>query len=488
MRTDLISVLKTWNPWWEKGKEGIDDFKDPQFKRELYGSVYKQLVQGEQIVSLVGMRQVGKTTLMRQVIKDLLHQNVNPKSIFYLSFDDPFLNTRYNKSEVFDIVLQTYSEQIINSNLRDYAGKIYLFLDEIHKLDKWEDHLKKYYDQAYSIKYLVSGSSSIHLQKKNRESLLGRIFEFILYPFSFREFATYNLQENFEFQENIQALQILVSKFISNFKISDIKDDIQNVFQRINTWNKKDIIDLLKKYVIVGGFPRVWQLPDFSSRQKFIWEQYVGKVIFEDLMQVANFRRPKDLESIFARLIEFNGKETQISDLQRDLKISRVTLDKYLGYLEKIFLIIRTEKTKSKRTVIKKRSGNVKFYLTDISLRNAFYKRNEDVFYDDDEMGLIAENLVRTKIQSWICELQKDNDQVGFYRDSSGEIDFIVKNLGFTLPIEVKWRNQIPALKTLDKITRKWELKESMLITKDFDLSFENGRLSIPLWFFLLTF
>lgn len=486
MSLDLVNVLKTWNPWWEKGKDGINDFKDPQYKRELYPGVFKQLMQGEQIVSLVGMRQVGKSTIMRQIIKDLLYQGVNPKSIFYLSFDDPFLATQYVESEVFDKVLQTYSEQIINSDLREYAGEIYLFLDEIHKLPKWENYLKKYYDQSYPIKYLVSGSSSIHLQKTNRESLLGRIFEFVLWPFSFREFAAYNFQENFEFQEAVQALQTLSLKFVSDFKISGIEGEMKDIFKKLNTWKKKDIIDLLKKYIVIGGFPRVWQLPDFASRQKFIWDQYVGKVIFEDLMQAANFRRPKDLEFIFSRLIEFNGKETQISDLKQDIGISRATLDKYLEYLGKIFLIFKVEKTKSKRTALKKKSGNIKFYLTDVSLRNAFYKRDENVFYNDDEMGLIAENLVRTKIQSWIDGPQKE-EQIGFFRDGSGEIDFIVKNLGFIMPIEVKWRSS-PALKTLDKIAAKWNLKESMVITKDFDLTFKNGRLSIPLWFFLLGF
>jgi predicted AAA+ superfamily ATPase len=125
--------------------------------------------------------------------------------------------------------------------------------------------------------------------------------------------------------------------------------------------------------------------------------------------------------------------------------------------------------------------------LTDVALRNAFYNRTEDVFFDSAEMSFIAENLVCTAIQRWLRGPKRE-EQVSFYKDRSGEVDFVFKGPNSITPIEVKWRNDMPQLKTLKKLETSWGVKQSILITKDQDLDVRGGRLSIPLWFFLLCF
>jgi predicted AAA+ superfamily ATPase len=77
---------------------------------------------------------------------------------------------------------------------------------------------------------------------------------------------------------------------------------------------------------------------------------------------------------------------------------------------------------------------------------------------------------------------------LAYYREKDREVDFVVKMGARVLPVEVKYKNDIRGLSSLDNLCEAWKLSESMLITKDFDMTYQKGRLSIPLWFFLLIF
>lgn len=68
------------------------------------------------------------------------------------------------------------------------AGRLYIFFDEIQKLDGWQNQLKYYYDTYHKIKFFVSGSSSLFFKKKAEESLAGRIFLYHLPVLGFTEF------------------------------------------------------------------------------------------------------------------------------------------------------------------------------------------------------------------------------------------------------------------------------------------------------------
>jgi len=483
----LLAQLKTWNPWWQLGKDGVNRYNDPTYKRELYTRVQAQFTSGNQIVSIVGMRQVGKSTLMRQLIRELLDQGHAPESILYISFDDPLIRTKYDPMKIFDIVVESYMSGVLRQSLDQYTGQLYFFLDEIHQLPGWEKTLKAYYDRSFPIKYAVSGSSSLRLQSKNRESLLGRVAEHTLWPFSFREYLEYHERMDARILEVVKRAKAINDSYLQRFDFSAVYDELRSVYHEVVAWSKQKIENNLQKYIVCGGFPRAWQQLDFVSRQRILWEQHVGKVIFEDLVQVANIRKPRDLEFLFTYIIENNGKEIKLSEMKGNIRMHWETLDRYLSYLIRTFLIFRVERTKTKRLQIKRRSGNVKFYLTDVALRNAFYNKTEDVYFDSEEMSFIAENLVCTTVERWLRGPHRE-EQVSFYKDRSGEIDFIFKGATVIIPIEVKWRNEIPPLRTLQKIEHSWEVAQSLLITRDQEIDVKNGRLSIPLWLFVLCF
>ncbi len=487
MNDQLLTQLKGWNPWWQQGLVGIDRYNDPNYKREAYIEIKNQFLQGDQIVSIAGMRQVGKSTIMRQIIKDLLHSGVDPKRILYVSFDDPYLRATFDQKQLFNQIIDSYSEGVLQEQLSESTKQIYFFFDEIHQLPQWEKILKTFYDRPFQIKYIVSGSSSLRIQQKNRESLLGRISEHVLWPFSFREYVEFKEKNNIKIIDAIKRLREQKKKFISSFRIGGMSSVLEPIFKDLKVWEKQTVIKCLKKFIIEGGFPRVWQQTDIASKQRTLWEHHIAKVLFEDLPQVAKIRKVKDLEKLYVRLVDFNGAEAVLSKLQKDLKIHWTTLDRYLGYLQKTFLLFRIDRTKSKRFEHKRRSGNIKFYVTDVALRNALRKKTEEIYDNPEEMSYVAENLVCTAIEGWFPRIRRDGE-VSFYKDKKGEVDFIAKYPSGALPIEVKWRNNVPSLKTLDKLCEKWGVEESILVTKDFDFSLKDGRLSLPLWFFLLAF
>lgn len=466
----------------------MDAYKDPDYQREQYEPIKSQFLNSDQIISIVGMRQVGKSTMMRQIIRELLENKIDPKRILYVSFDDPFLRAHIDPKQLFEAIVAEYAGSILRKDLRDAGETLYFFFDEIHQLPDWERALKTYYDRRYEVQYIVSGSSSLHLQKKNRESLLGRISEHTLWPFSFREYVEFKATEdkNERLVKAAKDARVFRSSFVHNFSLEEIFNKSETMFKELGVWEKQNISNYLRSFIVEGGFPRVWQQTDLASKHRTLWEQYVGKTLFEDLLQVAKIRRIKDLEFLFVRLLGFNGKETTLSILQKDLKMNHVTFERYVSLFVTTFLLFRVEKMKSIGIAPKRRSSNVKFYVVEPALRNALYKKDDTVFDDLNEMGYIAETLVCSVVERWLSPVRGE-DRLGYY-SKGGEVDFVFKHGAGVLPIEVKYRNDIPALKGLDKLVKKWKLSQSMVVTKDFDLTYRDGRLSIPLWFFLMIF
>lgn len=467
----------------------MDMYKDPKYERELFPEVLQRVLHGDQIVSIVGMRQVGKSTILRQVIRTLLGQGVNPKHIFYVSFDDPLLRANFDSRTLFQQAMDVYTDSVLQSDLREVKHDVYFFFDEVHLLPDWERVLKTYYDRRYPAHYVVSGSSSLHLQKKNRESLLGRISEHTLWPFSFREYVGWAATERSkdeDMRQQMQELYKLRLQFLEDMSLKNLFLTSEVIFKALAVWKKQEIHNFLRTFVVEGGFPRVWQQPDLASKQRTLWEQHVGKTLFEDLLHVAHIRRVRDLEFLFIRLLGFNGGETTQGELKKDVNMSHVTLERYISLFIKTCLLFRVERTKSARLALKRRSGKMKFYVSDPALWNALYKKDERIFDAPQEMSFIAETLVCSTLERW-TSLLPAADRVGYYSER-GEVDFMFKYGTTVLPIEVKWRNDITALKTLDNVVKKWQLKESMVVTKDFDMTYRDGRLSIPLWFFLLVF
>ena len=112
--------LQSFNPWWRDGKV-LPDFIGG--KRKVFTDVIKY-VDRRQIVLFTGLRRVGKTTLMYQIIDELLSKGVNPYNILYFSFDE----MRYDLEEI----IKQHETDVLREDIS--KKKVFLFLDEIQKL------------------------------------------------------------------------------------------------------------------------------------------------------------------------------------------------------------------------------------------------------------------------------------------------------------------------------------------------------------------
>ena len=142
----------------------------PATRRDLYDEVDRWMTK-KQAIAIVGLRRIGKTTLMRQRLDGL-----GKKAIFF-SFDEEEIQ----KKDVLVFVLD-YAITTLHAT--------HLFLDEIQYVDDWEGTLKRYYDQN-AIKFVVSGSESLEISRANA-SLAGRLVTFPMDVLSFREYLRLN--------------------------------------------------------------------------------------------------------------------------------------------------------------------------------------------------------------------------------------------------------------------------------------------------------
>ena len=176
--------LSLKNEWWVNDNYQADEAKLP--RRDLFSLVEDNL-DHPLMLNIVGLRRVGKSTILKQLIGKLLDQQVKPVNIFYYLFD---YSTQIQKPEFLDEVLSVYFKEVVNKPSLSLGERVYVLLDEIQYIEDWQSILKRYYDlSGKKIKFIVTGSQSILLKGKYRESLAGRVFDYYLPPLSFRKAA-----------------------------------------------------------------------------------------------------------------------------------------------------------------------------------------------------------------------------------------------------------------------------------------------------------
>jgi len=394
--TKIKEALLDSNPWWGEGFKV--EFKD----REVYKQIQKFLPL-PQIISLTGLRRVGKTTLMFKIVEDYIKKGFDPKSIVYFSFDD------FRNIEIRDVIKEY--ERIMEKDFR--KGKYLLLLDEIQKLNGWEDKLKRIYDSFNkNVKIIISGSESLFIKKKSKETLAGRMFEFKIEPLSFKEFLEF--------------------KNFSPKPIGLYEDKLAKLFD---------------EFVLTQGFPELVGVKDKDIIKKYIKESIVEKVLYRDIPDLFKVKDAYVLESLLNILLEEPGQIVELSQLASDLKISRQTLSNYLSYFENSFLVKKLYNfSKNRRKVERKLK---KYYPTIVSA---------DLLFRDD-------TLSKSKIFEWIIVNQIKAEF--FWRDPyKNEVDIVLADKEI-VPIEIKYGKI--ELESLVKFMKKFKVYKGYVISKEIE-------------------
>lgn len=410
--------LEEFNHWWISEK--VDTELALPFKRDIYSEIEKYLDK-RFILALVGLRRVGKTTTMYQLIQKLIEGNINKTAILFFSFDE--VSARLSE------VLETYKE-IHPKDFR--AEKIYIFLDEIQKCNGWENELKKYYDLYPKLKFIISGSESLFIRKKTKETLAGRIFEFMLTPFTFREYLRFKGIKKEEFRYEIK---------------------IRPIF---NTFAEK------------GGFPETFSFESDKDFKEYIRTLVIDKIVYKDIPRIFKLDDP-DFLRVLLELISTNpGMYVDYQSLSKQFEKDRRVIKDYISYLKESFLItLLGNYRKGSITTLRKKK---KAYPTDNALTYLYKPKIEDAFF-----GRMIETLVINKLKA-----------SSFWKNS-GEIDIVYNDA----PIEVKYQEKINSedFKTIKEFMKKFNKKNGLMLTKneEKEIKFEEGTIKlIPVWKWLL--
>ena len=468
--------LTPYNPWWTNAEEAFAIL--PTFHRPVFSTLLEDLTRIPQMLSVTGPRRIGKSTVLHQLIQALQQQGMAVDRLLYYSFDDPALARRdIHGGDVLDQMMHAAAQ-------RRPKEPTYLFLDEIQRLDRWELYLKKYYELKFPVRVVLSGSASSPIFKKSRESLLGRVKDYHLLPFSFREFLLFRMQQEPAAAKEVERIYER-GQAAQGILTGDPHVSANRVQLTLPTPSLRQQLETaLAQYLLEGGFPEVWGLPDWGKKQEYLFENQVKKVIYEDLLLAAEFRKPELLKRFYISLLERPGQETSVQAMAQETGTAALQIEKYLPLLEMTDLVYRIGKFR--KSPLRIRKGKMKLYLVDLALRNAVLRLTETLLQDEAMLGLYAENLVFLALKKWRGTLQMD-----YYRERDGEVDFIV-HVGARgyLPVEVKYRERIERsdLNGLSRfMTRFAKHATPIVVSKRWeDFGPRDGMWHVPL--FLLLF
>lgn len=409
----VIKVLRQYNPWWRTPAAIKEDAK-PQ-KRTAYFEAHRILTHNtlRRFAILSGVRRVGKTTILYQLIDRLIDDGINPKNILYATFDNPILKL-VDVERVLDIYESLYP----------IDGTRYIFFDEIQYTENWELWMKVIYDSRKDIRLIATGSASPVLEKGAADSGTGRWSILKIPTMSFYEYC--------------RLLQLDEPLLPDHLRVSQLSQmtsaELGDLFSRFTFLQNH-----FNRYLMIGGFPELVLSDDDAYAQRMLREDVVDKVIKRDVLMLFNIRSPLLMEKLFLYLCmtatEIFSSTTAAKELDNT---STATIDSYIDALRMSNLIyLARPMDVGSKGVLK---GKPKVFIADAAIRNAVLMI-DDILSDETELGAMVEMTVFKHILSFF---QGCTAQIGYFRkakDNQKEVDVVIELPREKILCEVKYRN-----------------------------------------------
>lgn len=363
---------------------------------------------------ILGPRQAGKTTIILK-LKEELEKKGEKTAYFNLDrFED--LGLFQNQKTLLEKISFEFGSK-----------KVFVFIDEIQRLESAGLFLKGLYDYLPPHKFIVTGSGSLELKENVVEPLTGRKKTFYLYPLSFAEFFF--------------------------FKTAKKKEQ----FAKFYRFNKSRAEAILDEYLVFGGYPKVVLAKTKKEKQEVLEEIYLS-YLEKDVRALLKVEKDLAYQHLLKYLAAQTGSLFKKSEISRNLGLNIKTLSRYLFLLEKTF-IIQVVKPFYKNPT-KELTKTPKVYFLDLGLRNFIIGRLVSFFQRDDK-GKVFENFVFRQILD-----KKPLFGIWFWRTDRGtEIDFILQEKDI-LPIEVKAGKQKVGIvgKNMLAFLQKYQLKKGVIV------------------------
>ena len=335
----------------------------------------------QKVILLYGTRRTGKTTIIEKIVQK------HPKESMLLHGEDMLISS----------ILQN---RTISNYQQLTKGKKIIIIDEAQAVPEIGKILKLFIDTVKGITVIATGSSSFDLVNKTGEPLVGRNFEFYLYPIAQEELST----------------------------IEDFLTTYQNLEERL----------------IYGSYPELWQLNTAQEREAYL-KQMVNSYLLKDLLSYENIKGADILYKLLQMLAWQVGSQVSTVELATHLQINKATVERYLDLLSKVFIIypltgysnnLRKEVTKSK-----------KWYFFDNGIRNTLINNFSPLSQRNDIGQLWEQYILSERIK--FNRYNNYQPQYFFWRTYDGqEIDLIELYNGQIQAFECKWKEakvKVPA-------------------------------------------
>lgn len=358
------------------------------YPREIFSAIKKALLKDEFII-LTGARQTGKTCLLI-MLKNFLE--AKGRACYYFNLENPAYLKLLNKHpyNIFELMPDSKSKQ-------------YVFIDEIQYLNNPTNFLKLLYDEKREqIKIIASGSSAFYIDKKFKDSLVGRKFLFEIYPLNFDEFLVFN-------QEN---------------------ELLERKNKKLSVYYKEKLIKLWNKYLIYGGYPKV-VLAGSDDSQRIILEDIASSYIKKDISDAGI----KNVDKYFSLLKIIAGQTGELlnsQELANTLNIAHKTVEEYLYTMKKSYQIALVKPYY--KNLRKELTKMPKAYFYDLGLRNLLLNNFNPINKRADK-GAYLENIVFREFLG----TTKDINKIKFWRtQDKKEIDFVIGNEAFEIKFNLR--------------------------------------------------
>lgn len=382
-------------------------------QRTLFYEIIKQTEHKNTLV-VTGMRQVGKTTLLRQVF-----EHIGQKPKLWFDFDNPLDQKLFEDSEYRNI----YARLSEMSGVEE-GGRMYIFIDEIQNFPEITKVIKYLLDH-YGVKFLVTGSSNFYLRNLFPESLSGRKFLYDLRPMSFGEFLyfTGKIPRDTALLKDKKIL--FAPQTIFDFKRHEVE---------------------YAQYLEFGGFPEVALTPDTALKTQVLRNIFAS--FFEkDLKILSDYTDVRELRDLILLLVPRVGSMLDITKIASELGVERAKVYGYLEFLQGVFFIHLLPKFS--KSVDRSVAGGKKVYFSDTGILNVIGKVND---------AQLFENAVVNQLAQY--------GAVSFYsKRNTAEIDAVLdKETAF----EIKLKGTEGDGKKLARLAKDLGLSETRVVSRDF--------------------
>lgn len=371
-------------------------------KRQLQQTIEKRMFQGKAIV-LIGARQVGKSTLFRQ-ITDRLGQSAIQEQILTLDCDDPETRTMLEGANLSELRMLVGNNKII-------------MVDEAQRVKGIGLTLKMLTDHFHDAQLMATGSSSFLLQDQLNEPLTGRKYEYHLYPLS--------TQELFGDGGLLRVRQTLETR------------------------------------LVFGSYPDVLS---HTGNMREILMNLSGSYLYQDLLSMENVRKPVILEKLLLALALQVGSEVSYNELAQTVGTDSKTIEKYVDLLEKCYVIFRLSAlSRNVRTELKK---GKKIYFYDNGIRNALIQNLNPLSMRQDT-GALWENFFISERKKYNHYNGRYVNSYFWRTTQQQEIDYIEETDGAFTAFEMKWNPRKSSTTFPSTFTNAYPVADKAIITPD---------------------